>query len=203
MIKKKHLVFYLKMHIPGPYLHPTESDVPRNEPGKLNFSKWSRWFLSSRMFGKHRSENWRRRWTLLVIWDRHIIRGTHKCDAIPWPGLQSPRSLRAPRSFTSADYHSGNSLPQLFNGWDPVHPLSPSQNSLPNSAQLNKVPIKISLPLLLYFIVASTVCSYLSLIIMFLCLSPSLDAKPLRSRARLIYLQFTCSQILQEQYIWK
>ena len=30
------------MHIPGPYLHPTESDVPRNEPGKLNFSKWSR-----------------------------------------------------------------------------------------------------------------------------------------------------------------
>lgn len=150
------------------------------------------------MFEKHWSEYWRHRWTLLVIRDQHIIRGTHKCDAVPQPGLQSPGSLRAPRSFTSAVYHSGNSLPQLFNSWT-LFILC----HLPNSAQLNKVPIKISLPLLLYFIVATTVCSYLSLNIMFLCLTPSLHAKPLRSRARLIYSQLACSQILQEQYICK
>lgn len=151
------------------------------------------------MFEKHWSEYWRRRWTLLGYRDQHIIRGTHKYDGCPsaWTAVtwKSPRALD--HSLLACLY-SGNSLPQLFNSWT-LFILC----HLPNSAQLNKVPIKISLPLLLYFIVATTVCSYLSLIIMFLCLTPSLHAKPLRSRARLIYSQLACSKILQEQYICK
>lgn len=145
-----------KIHIPGPDHSPTEWEFPIERAWEAGFqgvfqliiirevSKTLVWVLTA--FGG--LWNW---W--LVIWgweyDKHIMRGTHKCGVLPPPLWQSPRPLTVPRlpharshirDFASTVYQSGNFVPQLFNRWNPIHHLPLSQKSFPSSAQLNPVP---------------------------------------------------------------